>query len=104
MEFETDKTSQAIDDATRLAASTRSLTLTPLNETIASEDESDDLIATRNVLGGPIANIPSDAEVTTPLTQQQIVIEKKNHHTALAISLTVVGILIAATAYLFITK
>jgi hypothetical protein len=103
MESEGQLQSNGVDDATRLAASARTLTITPLNETVVADDEPDDLIAARHILSPPIANIPSDEEATTPTTVQAT-IDHKNHRRAMLISSVVVIILTGATSYLLLTK
>jgi hypothetical protein len=102
MESEAQLQPNDIDDATRLAATNRILTLAPMSENIVPDDEPDDLIAARHIIGPPIANIPSDEEVTSPTEVRAI--EQKNHRLALSISGIIVVLLTVATGYLMLTK
>lgn len=74
MEFdkETPDASPDISDADRLAASSRSITIQPLNDHVEVDAMSDEYIANQHILAGPIANIVSDREATvsTGLAQQ----------------------------------
>jgi hypothetical protein len=103
MESEGQLQTNDVDDATRLAASARTLTLTPISDNVVPDDEPDDLVVARHVLAPPIANIPSDEETTAPIAVQTSV-EKKNHRRALGISTMAVIILTLATAYFILTK
>ena len=102
MEFDQNKQEVVADvpEAVRMAASTRNLTITPLSTDIVPEDEPDDIIAARHIIGSPIANVPSDAETTvldkpTILTQQQ----KHVHHRALIMSSSTTALLAALVGY-----
>ena len=66
MEFETNNTpdrSSDIPNDTRLAAATRKVSIEPLHEVVAEEVSSETMGAQR-ALDAPIANIPTDTEVT----------------------------------------
>lgn len=86
------KVNSDIDAATRLAAATRQLTLSPVHANVIPDDIPDELLANQRIMQGPIANIPIDAEVT--LTAVQIrVHDRSNHRLALAVSIGVMSML-----------
>lgn len=91
-----------IDEATRLAASNRQLILNPVHETIVVEDEPDDLVANRHIIGAPIGNIATDSEAT--ISQGVLKQERANHHIALATSIVVMIIVGAAAALSFFSR
>ncbi len=103
MEQEGQLQSAGVDDATRLAASARTLTLNPISNNLAPEDEPDDLVAARHTMSPPIANISSDEEFTSSTTSEHSQ-ARKNHHLALLVSSVAVIVLIVATGYLFLIK
>ncbi len=103
MEQEGQLQSGGVDDATRLAASARTLTLNPISNNIVPDDEPDDLVAARHTMSPPIANIPSDEEATSPPVSEHV-LARKNHHLALSVSSVVVVVLTLATSYLFLSK
>ncbi len=67
MEFDQPKgasQSPDIDDATRLAATQRKLTVEPVNDAITPEDISDEQVATMHVTQPAISNLAIDSEAT----------------------------------------
>ncbi|MEO5949761.1 MAG: hypothetical protein ABIP74_05130 [Candidatus Saccharimonas sp.] len=53
-----------IDDATRLAASTRKRTLQPEHDTVVPDDLNDDEIITQHMMQPAVANVTIDTEYT----------------------------------------
>ena len=103
MELEQTTTpSGTIDEATRLAASNRQLTLNPMHDDVIAEDEPDDLIASKHILEPPIANITTDTEATVAVAVARQ--EKANHHIALASSVAVMAIVGTITVLSFLAK
>lgn len=103
MEIEqTTAPSGTIDEATRIAASNRQLTLNPVHDTVVVEDEPDELVANRHIIGPPLGNIASDSETTVAAAVLKQ--ERVNHHIALITSIVVMGIVGAATVLSFLAK
>jgi hypothetical protein len=104
MEFEPEQqTSSDIDEATRLAASTRVLTLAPVHDDITPEDEPEELVANQHIIQPPIANIPTDAEVTLA-SNTALAHEQANHHLALAASIAIMLIVGSVTVVSFLSR
>lgn len=91
-----------VDEATRIAAQNRQLTMAPVHDDIIPEDEPDDLIAARHIIGAPIANVESDTETTVAMTVAKH--ERTNHHIALASSIIVMLIVGAVTTFSFLSR
>jgi hypothetical protein len=72
MEFERNVPPQdvGIDPMTRLAASTRQLTITPLHQEIYADTTSDEQLVLNHALQPAIQNIPTDIEETIAPTPQ----------------------------------
>ena len=103
MEFEQNTpSSDQIDESTRLAASNRQLTIAPMHDDVTPEDEPDDLVAARHILGSPIGNIETDSEATVPISVVKQ--EKANHRIALAGSIIIMLIVGTATAIAFLSR
>lgn len=94
--------SDSVDEATRIAAGNRQLTMTPVHDDVLPEDEPDDLVAARHIIGAPIGNIESDTETTVAVAVAKQ--EKANHHIALTGSIVVMLIVGVATALSFLAR
>lgn len=66
MEFETN-TKQSIDDAARLAAEMRQLTITPLHDNVAPEEEPESIRVAQHLSEPAIPNTLNDTEDTQSL-------------------------------------
>ncbi|NCU37694.1 hypothetical protein EOL96_01350 [Candidatus Saccharibacteria bacterium] len=94
-----------IDDATRLAASMRQLTVDPVHDDVAPDDLPDDQIAAQHLLRPAIGNIAVDSELTrsTHTNEQQSAINQPpTNRLALAVSLVVVAALTTMSVLAFL--
>ncbi|QQS22148.1 hypothetical protein IPM09_01225 [Candidatus Saccharibacteria bacterium] len=92
MEFEKrHSTIEVTEEAVRMEASSRSLSVIPLHDNVVPDDLPDTLIAAQHALAPPIANLPDDSEVT-PSLPSMLMQARRNHHIALTSSIAVAGI------------
>ena len=103
MEFEQNKqpAGAGIDDMTRLAASTRQLTISPIHDTIAAEPVATPVSETT------MGSIPGETETTlalTPEEQREHTIAKKNHWLALTISVITMAMMGTGVYLAFLAK
>jgi hypothetical protein len=104
MEFEQNKQPDTgIDDMTRLAATTRQLTISPIHESIAAEQI--DKPTTDTTVG----TIPSETEATLALSPEAEKLEqsvaRKNHWLALTISIITMAMMGAGVYFgLFLNR
>jgi hypothetical protein len=99
MEFDTNSQDRSSDisDEMRLEASSRQATIAPIHDDLAPDEKSDELVATEHILASPIANIPTDSESTTAYIQT--ISDRKVHHFALTVSISVAAVLTGVVAY-----
>lgn len=105
MEFGTTPQPQGspdIDDATRLAASTRIRTLEPTHNTVTADELSDDEIVTQHLMQPAAASVANDIEFTEG-DQAQNIAPDKPHHIALLVIMSSSLVVAALVAYLFLT-
>ena len=96
------KGSPTIDEATRLAASTRVNMIMPSHNNVIADDLSDSQIVTQHLVQPAVANAANDTESTTGDSASNIA-PQKIHIVALTASISVSLALTALLAYVFVT-
>lgn len=103
MEFGTAPAPQGspdIDDATRIAAATRQMIMSPLHSDIAPDDLSDDIVVNQHIIQPPIANVGTDTETTITSSSQPAdpFMSKQTHPShRIALISSVAGMLVLGT-------
>lgn len=92
------------DDALRLAAATKRVTLEPISTEVKAEALSDTQIAAQHVNAGALANTPIDSEHTTPPTATASPMTSARSGHVLALTLTAVVLACAGGLLYFILQ
>ena len=94
--------SPEIDDAARLAASTRNKVIAPTHDAVVPDELSDDEIITQHLMQPAAASVANDIEFTQG-DQAQNMAPDKPHHIALTAITSGSLVIIALIAYLYLT-
>jgi len=104
MEFDSNKSgdkSPDISDETRMEASTRQKSVTPIHDDVIADDLPDEIIANQHIVQGPLANAANDSEATVGGPGSAIAPER-HHHFILVLCGITVAIITALTVFVCI--
>lgn len=101
MEFENNQATQD-DSMDRMAAMSRTKTLTPINDTVVPDERSDSQLVVSHETSGAIANVDTDTESTLKDSPETFAPKAAGTNLALPVSLIITAVVAVAAVALFV--